>query len=383
MSAIVLPKPRTDYAIIRYWYKIAKFLAYTPITPESQHKTSMYVSTLYPPVLFLIYLLATLFSFYERLFFIYKHFNISQCILDALQGAVESLFIEHAVILSLLKRENWKKLMNSIAKLERSLNWSWINQVPDSSLRMICLKIFMYHLVYASIHVYDTIVNWTTLSYSLAFIIFRFTTYYLMFSTLFIIFICGWLHNRYLYLEELLKSSGSTRYFKFSIVRNESVLEKLSEFSQNYKNMYLIVQEINAVFGTCFFFITICTVLEILNAVNYGMPTKNLGVENAVTGVNVTYLLLYTICNVQVVMSCNAVLKCSKKIWITCLMLHQQTETAEIREVYLILSHFIKGLSPEFSAAGFWMVNQSVLSTLFSSVMTYLIIIIQFNMTLI
>ncbi|XP_066153972.1 uncharacterized protein [Euwallacea fornicatus] len=384
MSTSVLPKRRTDYAIVQHWYKIAKFLAYTPITFKPQHnKTRVYVSALYPPVLFLIYLIATLFSFYERLFFIYEQFNISQCILDTLQGVVEFLFIEHAVILSLIKKRNWKKLMSSIAQLEQRLNWPWINQIPDSSLRMLRVKIIMYHLAYASMHVYDTIANWTSLSYSLAFIIFRFTTYYLMFSTLFITFICGWLRNRYLYLEQLLESSASTQYFNFSILHNESVLGKLSEFSHNYKSMYLIVQEVNAIFGTYFFFITICTVLEILNAVNYGMPTKNLGVEDAVTGVNVIYLLFYTMCNVQVVMSCNSILKCSKKIWTTCLILHQQTESVEIREVYLILSHFIQGLSPEFSAAGFWIVNQSVLSTLFSSVMTYLIIIIQFNMTLI
>lgn len=299
MSALMpMNKSRTDLTIIQTWYNVAKILACTPINREGSSKKKLlrfsHFSQIYPWFLMVFYLGATIFSFYER-YFLYKYFNMSQTILDSMQGLTECSFIEHVVIWSVLKRNHWKKMMKSMIQLDQKINWTLNHKVNDSRIICIRLRILLYHLAYFGIHIYDSITNWRITYYSLAFVIFRFVSYYIMFSTLFITFICGWIRNRYLYLNYFLKSTQSTTNLKFAVFQKESACEKIKEFSEMYKNLYLIVQEINAVFGSYFFLITICAVLETLNAVNYGMKGLKGGADIDAIYVNVLYLVSYMV----------------------------------------------------------------------------------------
>lgn len=81
-------------------------------------------------------------------------------------------------------------------------------------------------------------------------------------------------------------------------------------------------------------------------------------------------------------MSCDGVEQSGKKIVKTCFMYHDVMEKPSVKDELVLFVKFVKELAPTFSAAGFFQINQSVISTLFSAVTTYLIIIIQFNMTL-
>lgn len=237
-----------------------------------------------------------MFSFYERIFFIYKNFNISQAILDTLQGITEFMFIGHVVVVSVVKRSLWEKLMKMIFQIEQQFNWTMFNDIKDTSKKSFHVCLIVCHLIYFTSHIFDTIANWESIYYSLAFIIFRLTTYYIMFSTLFITILFTWIKNRYLYLKHLLKSSSPPRHLiKINVLQNEMIMQKLSEFSHTYKSLYLVVQEVNSVFGTYLLFIPICTVLEILNAVNYGMPTKKDDLKHTVLTDNIVYLILYAV----------------------------------------------------------------------------------------
>nr|WJJ63347.1 gustatory receptor 7 [Pachyrhinus yasumatsui] len=275
--------------------------------------------------------------------------------------------------------------MKRITQLEQKVHFnSEGSMVKDCNWKKLKMKICLYHMVYIATHVYDSIVNWKDASYSLAFVIFRFTTYYIMFSTLLVTFFCTWLKNRYLFLDHFLKDSVVSKQFRFVVLEKESTgvyYDKLKEFSKNYKSLYFIVQEFNEVFGYQIFLICIGTVLEILNAFNYGMPTAKNGFMDA-TFVNTLYSTLYVVCTTRIVMACDSVEISGRNIQKTCLILYENCEKCETKEEFYRLENYVQGLCPEFSAAGFWHINQRVLSTLFSSVMTYLIIIIQFNITL-
>lgn len=48
-------------------------------------------------------------------------------------------------------------------------------------------------------------------------------------------------------------------------------------------------------------------------------------------------------CNIQIVMSCQGVLDANKEVWKTCLVLHQQMKTPELRDEYLTLAYFVQG----------------------------------------
>ncbi|KAJ8947251.1 hypothetical protein NQ314_008650 [Rhamnusium bicolor] len=94
------------------------------------------------------------------------------------------------------------------------------------------------------------------------------------------------------------------------------------------------------------------------------------------------YSTIYTISTIAIVMSCDGVEESGKKIVKTCFLYQEVLEKPWLKQDLILFAKFTKQLAPKFSAAGFFQINQSVLSTLFSAVITYLIIILQFNMTL-
>nr|ALR72586.1 putative gustatory receptor GR9 [Colaphellus bowringi] len=78
-------------------------------------------------------------------------------------------------------------------------------------------------------------------------------------------------------------------------------------------------------------------------------------------------------------MSCDGVERCADRIVTTCYMNLDILEKSPIREEILSFTEYVEQLTPVFSAVGFFQVNQKVLSSLFSAVISYFIIIIQFN----
>lgn len=81
-------------------------------------------------------------------------------------------------------------------------------------------------------------------------------------------------------------------------------------------------------------------------------------------------------------MFCDGVERSGRNVVKTCFLHQELLEKPSCKDELMLFARIIKELAPTFSAAGFFPVNQGVLSTLFSAVTTYLIIIIQFNMSL-
>lgn len=79
-------------------------------------------------------------------------------------------------------------------------------------------------------------------------------------------------------------------------------------------------------------------------------------------------------------MSCDAVGKSQRRIIRTCYVLSFRTKNENLKQQYFQLAQYAEELKPNFSAAGFYNINQNTLSSVFSITVTYLVIIIQFNM---
>lgn len=83
---------------------------------------------------------------------------------------------------------------------------------------------------------------------------------------------------------------------------------------------------------------------------------------------------------ITIVMACENVQKAGKEIILNCYLYQDQIDSLEARQELLAFCDYAKHLIPTFSAAGFFTLNQHTLSSLFTALITYLIIIIQFNM---
>ncbi|KAJ8926357.1 hypothetical protein NQ314_021286 [Rhamnusium bicolor] len=116
----------------------------------------------------------------------------------------------------------------------------------------------------------------------------------------------------------------------------------------------------------------------ILNAANYFLQVK-LSTEAKV--VNIIYVSIYLAFTTSIVMSCDGIEKSGRNVTKTCYRLQRGMSRCVLRKELLALAQFTKTLNPKFTAAGFYTINQKVLAAIFSAVTTYLIIVIQFNMT--
>lgn len=76
---------------------------------------------------------------------------------------------------------------------------------------------------------------------------------------------------------------------------------------------------------------------------------------------------------------CDSIEQTGKNITTTCYLLHQLIPDIELAEQLLYLGNYTEKLSPVISAAGFFNINRSILSTIISTLLAYLIVCIQFS----
>lgn len=77
-------------------------------------------------------------------------------------------------------------------------------------------------------------------------------------------------------------------------------------------------------------------------------------------------------------MSCNELERAGNSIVLTCATFQQVVINPAAAAELFYLGHYMERLSPSISAAGFFKINQSLLTTMISTIATYLIIYLQF-----
>nr|CAI5822350.1 unnamed protein product [Callosobruchus analis] len=78
-------------------------------------------------------------------------------------------------------------------------------------------------------------------------------------------------------------------------------------------------------------------------------------------------------------MSFDAIERSGLMVINTCYLLHSRAASDGVKERLHTLIVYMEKWRPTFSAAGFYTVNRTCISSIFSSLVTYLVIVIQFN----
>ncbi|KAJ8956567.1 hypothetical protein NQ317_012639 [Molorchus minor] len=144
--------------------------------------------------------------------------------------------------------------------------------------------------------------------------------------------------------------------------------KQIKEIKQLYRLLYNVVVSFNVIFGKSIFFITAFVVIKLLNCCCWILYNYN---ENTDT------LTKHLISITAIVMGCDRVEPSSKKNLKTYYLLQETVEISPQRNDIFFLPNYMKELAPKFSAFGFFDVNQRFLTGLFSTVTSYVIIIIQ------
>ncbi|CAG9820575.1 unnamed protein product [Phaedon cochleariae] len=81
-------------------------------------------------------------------------------------------------------------------------------------------------------------------------------------------------------------------------------------------------------------------------------------------------------------MCCDSVEESGKEVISNVYILHETVDNPIVKNELLLLAECEERWRPIFSAAGFFEVNQSCIASIFSALITHVVIIIQFNMVL-
>uniref|UniRef100_A0A6P7FNI0 Uncharacterized protein LOC114332299 n=1 Tax=Diabrotica virgifera virgifera TaxID=50390 RepID=A0A6P7FNI0_DIAVI len=93
------------------------------------------------------------------------------------------------------------------------------------------------------------------------------------------------------------------------------------------------------------------------------------------------YATTYIISTIIIVKSCDTVEKTAKATLMSCYMHQESLKGTELEQELLQFANISNAFVPIYNA-GFVTLNLPVLSSLFSATITYLIVIIQFDLTL-
>ncbi|XP_018567270.1 gustatory receptor 68a-like [Anoplophora glabripennis] len=373
--------PKLDIFILLKQFKLGNILGITPVFFDTNCKKRIMISKVYPVVLTTVFMTSCVVTVTERREHLYRKQKITETIIDIGQCASQTIFVTVCLLGALTKSNNWKLLFIRIREIESKLNHTDFE--VKKSLLLNNINMIIYHAMFLLLHIYESY-DWITTGRPSAiytYIICRIGLYYQLFELIFICKITRMLRRRYDYLLGILNETiiGNT----LSCLTRTRLNWNLNDIFGLYKILYSIVQQFNAIFGWQIFFILQCTVLEVLNSINSVLShaqTGELDISALVT--NLVCSMVYIVSTVVIVMSCDGVEQSGKQIGKICFLHQEPLDKSSLKEELVLFTKITKELAPTFSAAGFFTINQSVLPTLFSTVSTYLIIIIQFNMTL-
>ncbi|KAG5882703.1 hypothetical protein JTB14_035706 [Gonioctena quinquepunctata] len=168
---------------------------------------------------------------------------------------------------------------------------------------------------------------------------------------------------------------------------SEEVNITLDKMIESYEIMGNIVEQVNAFLGWHIFLFIQETFLSILFCILYVMRNIKLGkttqqnfISTGLTTIAFSYNIVFLGSLVIFILSCDKVNKCNKKLITLCNLHAGNAKNPILKEKILTLGIYAENWKPTFSAAGFYDINIKSLSMIFSTLMSYVIVTLQFDL---
>ncbi|KAJ8917988.1 hypothetical protein NQ315_011441 [Exocentrus adspersus] len=380
-------KMPSDILNVKILFCIGKILGVTPLWL----KTASYLTKIYVTLLTLLVVSGTFLSMNSRYrSLVDLQMSSQQAFLECSECLSELLFMLSCFLGVSCKGKAWNELFQNFLKVEDMFHYSDFKN--KGSICVFATRLTLVNLTFFAVHAYEILI-WEDIqeaqsaSTEYGYILYRISMYYQFFTVYLTFCLTEMLRKRYQFLNSMLEEAlkHKCKVVVISNKENQRVLWKLYKIQRVYTTMFKLVQSFNNVFNWILFFYFTAFVTNILVNINYVLKytkTENGELNAKILIAYVIYSIVYIISTVAIVMSCDGVEQSGKRIAKTCFLYQEVLEKPSFKEELVLFSRFATELAPSFTAAGFFQINQPVLATLFSAVTTYLIIIIQFNMTL-
>lgn len=348
-----------DIVFINYLLKIGYFMA---IVPSSNGNSKC--RKVYSVCLILLYCLFTILSLKTVFPLIDKR-------LDAILTPVEFLTELSTILVSILSanflyEKTWCKFLRSMYEIDC---YFYGEVKVKKTIKQFFTETILLIVIYIVISLYDHIFSYyVTHDLDLEAISFQITTIYQLYTLVLTIYIVNFIEQRYNFLNSILLST------KFNEIDG---ISKIKHFTKIYRKLNEIVDDFNTIFG----WFILLYIFNIIIIVAYWMAyvlTENRNVYETIP--NCSYPCLHCIMGIILLFSCHRVEQTGHQFINECYFVQESVPNQwDVRIEILIAAKCAKNLKPIFSAAGMFDLNRGTICMVFSALMTYLIIVIQFN----
>ncbi|XP_074035664.1 uncharacterized protein [Leptinotarsa decemlineata] len=375
-----------DFKCLEFMFKCGKYFGTTPFKLKETVSKSI-SSGIISSILLSLYMVNIYYSTHQKIIY---HTNGHKVIegVSYIISVAQSVFVINSIFILTFRREkSWRYLFENILALERMIT-KFLDDFSKPSMLYFGLGLMYFLLVFIFISkLYFIFTSPIQLKSILVFDVMITAFYIILFNSYYVI-LANWMRNRIDHINRILKNSSKNERMTVSGINKITIY---------YKLVHTIVHQVNLIFGSTMF-INICnTVLYILFFFLYAIDGGHIAADRKILNYlhSVTYVvseisnLLLLECGnkfvslVILVMACESVEQSGKRIVKTCYSIHESVENTLVRQQLELLVQYAEQWKPRFSAGGFYDINQSCLSSIFSAIITYLVIIIQFNMVLV
>lgn len=263
--------PKNDIRLINLQYKIGKLIGFNPM---SCHK-ELFLSKLYVFILFFSFLSLTICTITIK-YLHYRQTDFLEDLLDLLECLSELLFVSACFTSSSFKK--WRRILDLVNLCERKFNQQ--NLVVKNTTTKWILQIAFYHLLLVALHAFENYLWIMNNEFGLVygFVSFRIALYYQFFSLTYICSFCQMLKRRYQYLSKLTSEIFENRNGNGNgnnKVYESELMYKLRRVVSIHRSLYVMVQQLNDIFGWQIFLILENIVISLMNSANFALNSLN------------------------------------------------------------------------------------------------------------
>nr|APC94333.1 gustatory receptor 3 [Pyrrhalta aenescens] len=287
------------------------------------------------------------------------------------QPLFEALFSLYCfVYFSFFAKDCKKDLIDAMNKLELSVNVRF-----KENFHWLKPRIIIILIEFLALYIYTFYISITNNRFNILIILsaqfiavnctLQICVYYLV--------ITNWLRNKYDNFNSMIVSICEKPYSKFD--------EKIDNIIDYLEKSSTVVKLNNKLFGTSIF-TSNCLFIYIILYTTVSLFDGREREDSTLNTLKCIFPIPFVLYLIVLAMACDAVEKSGKRVIKTCYLFVEELKDAAKKEQLRLLARYAEQWCPVFSAAGFYDINQSCLTSIFSAILTYFVIIIQFNMVL-
>ncbi|XP_066157939.1 uncharacterized protein [Euwallacea fornicatus] len=362
---VPMAKLQADLKVLMYLHTQGRFMFLIPWTSRNKswmRVLGIIIACALAPI---AYKLLTL-----RLYY-FTRLPITCLVMDMSNFLTSYIFLSYFCIKQNRYINNWLKIQTLLLRTEvllTTINFSLRSYIFFPKFALLHILFFIIH---SSQLLYWYLSN--EMNLALSYIMFRVIHYWTSFATIVILEWLEVLRRRYDHVNKYIKQLLLSR---IGVVHQ--ICHQLRIVTEIYSNLDEIIHELNTVFSYHLFFLIITSILMTLHGLSFAM------VMFYTLGSSVTALAYVSAFFANILVLVLGYERLRKKIQNnikTCLMLQEELAQGQLRREIGFMIKIMKKFQPKMSAIGFFEMDFQLISGYVSIVFTYLIIILQFNLT--